>query len=698
MSTFWYISTDSANWVTLASAGIVNAQLTLRTNGPDDLSFDLLGDFLAADDYASGATIYLATGANTSALTCRFVGRVTTLPRQAMRTDERRTYRASGGLWWLDQITYQTQWQYLNGSNQLYNATVPRCILGQSDTGAARTMGAEITASLAWAIARGAPLQTGTVDDLATCPYSEHLNISCLEVIRQAIRLQPDVVCYCDYNTKSNGIYVPTVHCRAAASLGAVTIPALATSMETISMTPRYDLQLPGITIYYESTNTYNGGSFKTIATDTAGTTTDPRSVSLLVELQGFSVQTIQQAITVTAYPVAFTDKTFWRSHVPWLADIADADLTIASPTRSGQKSLGNWLAEGQIAPWMNVDTETETFTATITYTRRTSGNIDETGTKTVAIKLLSCGGTTRTYQGVLSYDAAEAQPSGLAAALYASWGRLAWDGSFTMVEAEASFQAAPGKVVNISGGLAAWSSMSAIVQDISVDIEAGITRVTTGTCGRLQADSLIALWRGVHFRRFAVSSVSRTNAGASASTVQGGSSLLRQDNSDGDPGSRARSVLRATSAEGYAQTIDLNPAGVAHASAATRTNRVIQPREILIPYQSGSNVVAKLCQVLCSDLYGTEVAIGGPAANPGGTVSTFGAGSLGVEAASAAADWVAGGANGLVLWVETRHRYYSANSRTWYAYARKLTFDNTGKLYSVSGNETRFVVEVPEV
>jgi hypothetical protein len=48
-------------------------------------------------------------------------------------------------------------------------------------------------------------------------------------------------------------------------------------------------------------------------------------------------------------------------------------------------------------------------------------------------------------------------------------------------------------------------------------------------------------------------------------------------------------------------------------------------------------------------------------------------------------------------MWIETRARYYSAGTKVWYAYARLFTFDKCGRLYSVSGNETRFAVEVPE-
>jgi hypothetical protein len=347
----------------------------------------------------------------------------------------------------------------------------------------------------------------------------------------------------------------------------------------------------------------------------------------------------------------------------------------------------------------MGVSSEEETWTAEITYISKTTGDIDSSvDSRKVAVRLLSCGGTSKTYRTTLSYTAAETPPSGLAAALYASWGRLHWDGQFRLTEDEVTFQVQPRNLCNITGGLAAWATMNALVPEVLYDLEAGTSSITTGTFGRLQCDTLVAFWRGVNARKYSTNRVNRTDASASSRVVVGATGGKVLNSIDGDPGRQKRTILRALSGESLVQQIDLNPAAVAHASAGNRTTRVLQPREMLIPYQSGGNVVAKLCQVLSSDLYGSEVAIGGPAANPGATVTTLGAASLGAEGAAAAADWVAGGANGLAFWVETRQRYYSAGARTWYAYARKLTFDSTGNLYSVSGNETRFVIEVPEL
>jgi hypothetical protein len=696
ITTNWYVSTNGSTWVTCASLGIERPILTLRANGLDELTFRVTTDFIGTAAFAYGATLHLAYGVftdGTPAYTTRFIGRINTIPRQATASSESISYTAQGGWWWLDQIIYLQQWQTLRTSdNELINANLPRVVLGQDNAGASRTMGAEVAAAIDWAIARGAPIAKGTIDALATCPYSEHTNLTVADVIRQAIRLQPDTVCYFDYSTGT-----PTFHCRAASALTQVNVAVLDTAMDTIALTPRYDLQLPGITINYEITSTYNGQTFKSITTDTAGTTSDARAANIIYPMDGVQVETAQQAITVEAYPVDTTDKTFWRTHLPWLADVDDADLTIANVTRSGESDYGNWLTSGQIVSWMGVGSEEETWTAEVSYISKTSGAIDESvASRKVSVKLLSCGGTSKTYRTTLSYTAAETPPSGLAAALYASWGRLHWDGTFRLVETEATFQCGPWNRVNLTGGLAAWTTMDALVPEITVDLDAGTTTVSTGTFGRLQADTLVAFWRGINGRRFATSRLARTDAGAAGHVYIGASGTPVSSPTEGDPGRPRRIVLRDTSTETLLQTIDIDPAAVVHAASGDRTARTLQPREMWIPYQSGGNMLASLCQVLCSENYGTPVALFG-ASDPGANIVTLGSAALGSEAAATGTDWVAGGANGLRLWIETRQRYYSAGTRQWYAYARAIVISSNGAIYSVSGNETRFTIEIPE-
>lgn len=692
----WYISTNGTSWTLCSTAGIERGRLALRANGIDEFTWQISGDMLAAEAYAHGSTVYLGTGATAAAVTCRFVGCVTSVPRQGMSVEETVSYRASGGWWWLDQVVYFQAWQTMRSSdNALVNTNIPRVVLGQDDAGDRRTMGAEVAAAIDWAIARGVSIAKGTIDTLALCPCSEHTTITCGEVIRQALRLQPDTVCYFDYSNLVAGVPVPKFHCRAPSALTAVDVPLAATDADSISMTPRYDLQAPGLTVYFQTTYTLNGQSFRTVATDAAGTTSDPRAVSLFYELDGFSAEIAEQAIIVEAYPVSTADKTFWKARVPWLADIVDADLTIANVTRSGSKNLGNFLKAGQIVPWMAVDSEQETWQAEVSYTSKTSGAVDEVVTsKKITFAVLSCGGTTKTYRTTLSYTAAEEQPTGLAAALYASWSHLHWDGAVRLVEAEASFQVGPWNRLNITGGLTAWATMAALVQEASIDLDAGTTSLTTGTCGRLQADSMLALWRGVHYRKFSLGAASRTDAGAATSVTQGGTELAGQNNNDGDPGRFARLILRAQSAESLLQTIDLDPSAVAHASVGDRTNRTLQPREIQVAYFDAGVLKLRSMQVIGSDAYGTGILANAATTS---TWKTLGVAAVGGEAAmtdSWSRGTVAG--EGCCLLFECRQRYFCALSKTWFAYVRALNVEAGGHVLSIT-QEARFAIEVPE-
>ena len=709
-TTNWYVSTNGSTWITCASAGIVRPRLTLRANGVDELLWQMDGDALATYPYAYGSKIYLAFGVTTGGstdYTIRFVGTIVSLPRTASGVIESIQYKAQGGWWWLEQITYQQPWQMLDPSTHtLVGKVLPRIVLGQDNYAAPRSMGAEVAAAIAYAISKGAPIASGTIDTLATMPFSEQTNIPVAEVIRQAVRLQPDTVGWFDYSSGT-----PTFNFRAAGSLSATTIGVLSGAVDQITLTPRYDLQLPGITVNYETSYTYNGQAYTSLATDTAGTTTDPRAPAVIYPLQGVQADIATQAIVVQAYPLSLNDTTFWTSILPWLGGNTTG-VTITGAARTGTSGYQNLLVDGTIQSWMNIGSERETISCLVSYTTKDgSGNIREVVTnRAISIPVTSCATglpissstagvlTTNTYQATLSFVAAEPQPSGLAAALYASWSRLHFDGSFRMVEQECGFTANPATLLNLSGGLSAWASMNALCPEASYDIETGTTSITCGTFGRLQADSLVAFWRGIHHYRYAFHAASKASgSSASGSIITGASNVARLSTCEGDSGQSLRAILRATSSESLLQTIDLNPAGIVHSAPGDRTNRTLSPREVWIPYQSGSTWMAKLCQVLCSDLYDTGVAIGGGAAtDPGGSVNTLGSNVLGAEGPSSASDWVAGGSNGLVLWVETRQRYYSAGLQTWWAYARALTFDSTGKLYKVSGTETRFSVTTP--
>jgi hypothetical protein len=61
-----------------------------------------------------------------------------------------------------------------------------------------------------------------------------------------------------------------------------------------------------------------------------------------------------------------------------------------------------------------------------------------------------------------------------------------------------------------------------------------------------------------------------------------------------------------------YNHTIAINPKLIAHADSSDKTDQTLQPREVLVPELSGSDVVLKRRQVICSASYHAPLPIGG--------------------------------------------------------------------------------------
>lgn len=88
----------------------------------------------------------------------------------------------------------------------------------------------------------------------------------------------------------------------------------------------------------------------------------------------------------------------------------------------------------------------------------------------------------------------------------------------------------------------------------------------------------------------------------------------------------------------------------------------------------------------------------GSPAPVAPGDVDTLGVNTEGTEAAYADTwDVTADRTKGLDVYIMLRNGYFDAGNEIWYGYIRKFTFDERGRLTTVSA-ETRIVVDTPGV
>lgn len=617
----WTVSADGATWVEPFTLGMENLLLTLRRNGIDTLTWQVVTSYDGDPAWAHASTIYLRQTVTTDGVPAhvvRFIGRVEGIPRDGASGQEGIGYEAVGIWWWLDRVTFSQSWLTFNAADgTTYSVPTPRVILCQAPDGATQSMGAMITAAIDWAITRGVPCQRGTVDVLVPMPLDEQTNIKCADAIRAAMRLMPDLSCWVDYNTTKTvgGVttYVPTIHCRQAANLDAASIVLPAATANTIKLLPRYDLQVPGIRIVFESTFTADGRQNPCISIDTAGSVNDPLCIDLLYDLAGGKAEYVKQDLEVADYPEDPADRTFWRSIFSWLENIDDADLVITDVSSDGTKALPGYLIKGAIHEWMGVDHEEETWTATISYVRRDAATnaVEKAENKPVTATLISVDaeatepGTPRTYRRLSAWDSGETVPTGVAAAIYASWSRLHWDGRLHLEEEEVTFQAGPRHVVNLTGGRAEWSTMADLVQEAAYSLDRGTTDLTLGSGGRWEADSLVALYRAAGNRRFAWHANLRDDPSSAASEIEGPKVVAQKVANDGDPGEAMLSRWHGTDSGSRVHAAIIDPSAIAFAAPADAAAKTLQLREVrLLEKQVDGAYKAKLAQVLCSPLY----------------------------------------------------------------------------------------------
>lgn len=596
MTVTWLIKKNAEAPQTLEAAGIVDLLLSYKANGVDSATFTQVDDYTADPAWPFGsvvAVIRRVTDGGVDTDTCVFVGKVETVPSGAADASEDITYTACGPSFDLQFCDYLQQWAYTDEAGVLQSLYEPSVVLGENSAGTRLRSGEVVADVIAWAASRGVNIAAGTIAAGVWIPYDERENVKCWDAVVSVLRYTPDYVLWWDYDNRVDGAYVPAANLTAPGSMASVSKALHNADIEGARFTPRYDLRVPGIVIVYRWTGEYDGRAIKRRATSVAGDVNDPRRVSLVYDLEGSRSVFISQDVEVEDYPADWTSaagKAFLKARLPQLADLVDGDWSVSSVTRSGSLALPARLVSGALADWMDKDSETETFTALIGYTVKSSGtsNILETGTRKLTFTCVSTDATTKTYRKQTEWIEAEPVPPDLAASLYASWNMLHWDGQATLRESECSLDVLPGKLVSFTGGRAEWAAMGAVVQDVTCDIAAGTTAVTTGTCGRLEADNLMALYRAARGRRFSILRLGRSSGDATDGNAVDGGGLAPNDSADGGtpPILRERFAVEAANAASVLHRVDINPAAISPDGGLTQEGTAqtltIQPVEFV--------------------------------------------------------------------------------------------------------------------
>ena len=547
MSSMWTLADANGVERTVAEWGLRDLVRERINQAADVVTFRAEGRASDADPlFAYGSTVRLFRNGMPW-----FYGRVVQVPGRASAKAEDHLYRLAGPWWYLENLVFQQAWETTNGIVSTLIATnKSRLVLGQKSDGTKLATGAAIMEVLAYATARSVPITVGSVTPNAIAPYEEALDLSCAETIRKFLRWTPDAVAAFDYTTSP----YPTLSILRRADAGALTLPAYGSPVSGFDLTPRHDLQAPAVVLKFEQTNDIDNDTFTSLTVQAAPSTAtgdEPGALVMTLDLAGARATYQKQKVRTAAIPSSDTSTgviDWWKGKFPWLADFADTDLTVVTGTQTRTienssnypgitlSNLPNELLEGSVASWMELNAAPLLVQATLQYTGTATDAstvvFGTTNQRVVYTRVIGTNAETQTYSRLTSETEAEAIPSGLAQTLFDAVGVLQYDGTIELTEEECTGRAAPGSLVNLSGGRTEWATMGAQIQRVEENVDLGQTKMTVGPAKHLGHGDLTELLRINRSRRISYRLGERTNGTGSgnAAKVQGGEQLPRSD------------------------------------------------------------------------------------------------------------------------------------------------------------------------
>ncbi len=398
--------------------------------------------------------------------------------------------------------------------------------------------------------------------------------MTCAEVIRKQLRWHPNAVTWWDYTTAdANGAPKPTFNCNVLQLLPAVSfqLPTDATNaagvqpvISELSVTPRYDLQRPSVAIKYEKKTTINNTDFLSVISDIwpAGKTgQELNALTATIDLQGARITTVKASLR--ADPINETDINWWKRKFPDLALPSKSGLSLISTSRVIRNpddtttplpvggGLPNAIIEGQVCTWMRsggvlAQAQQEEITGHFAYTTTdpaTNQIVSQLTDEPLTYKHATTNMPSGDYQTVASIAYGDPQPIGLAKFLYDAQ----YDGGLTLTEQECSGRALVGSVLNVLSGRPEWAAMNAMIQTVSEDVDAGITRIQFGPPAHLGPADLAELLRINRLRlRWTNTTVQNDGTLSGSSDVQLGKQTANADGTKGQAEYNLFTVLQA--------------------------------------------------------------------------------------------------------------------------------------------------------
>lgn len=562
----WTLEIDGTT-KTLAAWGLIAPRLTTVNLGRDTLIADAARDFTGTPIATYGQAVKLYRDA-----VQWFAGETHITPRSARGPSERLGYTFIGPWNFLERNIYKAPWFQASDGSTVYTSHVLFLI---------KSVAAHITDLLTYAIARGADIQIGTITAPITPPSFEVTDLTIAGAIQRLAHYAPDCVGWFDYTTDP-----PTFHFQPRSALTGVTLEMpsanepFGSRLEVIEPISRDDMQVDNVSITYEINSTVDGEEVFGFSIDNypVGTTgLEDGCLSAVVNLQGFSATTVNGFVIAEAINTASLD--WWKLAVPALNDARILGLAFVGSaerldyeTGAAAAGLPRRLIDGQVAEWMvnpdgtDIDWQKEVITCEFSMQLQLDDaaelsdlNVAVTKQKyQVELTSTNAPAGETSYSTLATFEDGDELPVGMAQYLYNSLNPLQYEALLVQHKADCDGEVRLGNVVNLTGGLAAWASMNALVQQVACDIDLGVTEITCGPPRHLSIDQILELLRVGRIRRRWTNPSTQTDGTISARNVELGKATANNNAVPATP-ELSRLVIASTGA-----VIDLNTASSA--------------------------------------------------------------------------------------------------------------------------------------
>ena len=532
--------------------GIVDAKIVKRCSGVDELKLSLASpEFVENFPINNTIEVYVNS-------VKKFSGRIIKTPITLAGKAQSASIIAYNAWNDLEQIVYQQEWVRV-ANNTVGNFYRSKVVLGQNKHAEKINVGEQIRDIAEYAIKCGANFKIGNIDVDAPMLLDETRDLSCSQSILRVLKWAPNAFAFFDYSSDS----IPILNVQKSTSLEKINLDNSIDSILKVSITPRPDLSLDGVSVKYEQENIINSKSTLTIFEDNYPadiSSTSPKVLVMSVDLDGKKASCHNYKIVCEN--IDLESAHWWAKHIPSLPE-ADIEILETSITDG---SFSRELVDGSIPSSLDLKKQSAIAKAKIRYLKD-DGTIC---TKNVATRILTTTAQTGTYSVWRTSQYAEPKPTGLAKAIYEASARLLYEGSVELSNAlENDFI---GKLISINiPNHSDWLTINSPIIFVEENIAKEKTSIKIGTPNHLYPDKIAELFRISRNRKITESSFLRTSPENNFTISDMTAEQPLDNGSEGDTNYQ-RLLISKIESEESAKKIDINSDDIGENETAQMT------------------------------------------------------------------------------------------------------------------------------